>query len=175
MIWGMRASISARLIPAVSTRSGRSMRRPSASRTLNAGDHDGGVPWWGERVLGQRSKWPRVVTHAQRTVEQQPNAQHGCGDPPGVRRRLMPRTRSPTGRLQHDPDRLYGGLLSCDFSGISREIRRPGRCRAAAAQVASRGGVRPCRRRICRSSQPRRSPRRVRRRWTEPGSRVRRA
>ena len=26
--------------------------------------------------------------------------------------RLMPRTRSPTGRLQHDPDRLYGGLIS---------------------------------------------------------------
>jgi hypothetical protein len=30
--------------------------------------------------------------------------------------RLMPRTRSPTGGLQHDPDRLYGGLVSLAFS-----------------------------------------------------------
>src|SRR6476620_1447758 len=58
---------------------------PIGQQALNASDHNGRVLGRGKRVLGQRTYGPNVVTHPERTVEQQPDAEQACGDSPRVR------------------------------------------------------------------------------------------
>ena len=95
MIAGIRASISARLMPETPARSGRSIRRPSASRpstrvitTVVSGA--------GEKAYCDSGpERPHVVAHPQRTVQQQPDPEQRHRHPPPSR----PATHRPHLRL----------------------------------------------------------------------------
>src|SRR6185312_10429048 len=119
----MRASISARLIPAVSTRNGRSMRRPSANRPSTrvitmVASLAGENAYWDSGPTGQTSSLIRSEPLSSNPMPSRLAAIRHAYDA-----RLMPRTRSPTGRLQHNPDRSYGGsvqrAISCSASAKS--------------------------------------------------------
>src|SRR5687768_17263678 len=53
----------------------------------------------------------------------------------------MPRTPCPTGRLQHDPDRLYGGLTSLRF----RSVKHPLTQRSLVSDVSANAARQPFR------------------------------
>ena len=123
----MRASISARLIPAVSTRNGRSTRRPSASRPstrviTTVASFAGENAYWDSGPKGQASSLIRNEPFSSNPTPSRVAAIRQAYDV-----RLIPRTRSPTGRLQHNPDRSYGGLAQpVKFFGSARNyVSRP--------------------------------------------------
>ena len=112
MISGMRASISARLIPAVSTRSGRSIRRPSASRPSTR------VITMVASLAGENAYCDcGPKGHASSLIRNEPFSSSPMPSTLAAIRQandagLMARTRSPTGRLEHNPDRSDGRLAS---------------------------------------------------------------
>ena len=94
---GIRASISARLMPGGADPEREVDPAPVGQLALDPGDHDGGVRRRGEGVLRQRTERPHVVAHPQRPVQQQADAEHRDDDP---------QDESPAGDR---PDRLLHG------------------------------------------------------------------